>query len=98
MTTVSPDGPVPPERRLGYEDYWRVADALEFTSHPYGGVVYDGDGDRVAFDGDRMDALTDMAAEGGLEDTVVVFVCRRCGCRWSRPGGDGEPTPTGRTR
>lgn len=55
--------PVPEDRRTGYEDFWRVADALEHTSHPYEGVVYDGDGERIEFDGYRVDALTDMAIE-----------------------------------
>ena len=55
--------PVPEDRRLGYEDYWRAADALEHTSHPYEGVVYDGDGERCEFDGYRVDALTEMAEE-----------------------------------
>jgi arylsulfatase A-like enzyme len=52
-------GPVPEEQRAGY-DYWRAADALEHTSHPYEGVVYDESGDRVTFDGYRVDALTEM--------------------------------------
>jgi len=55
-------GPVPEGQRGGY-DYWRAADSLEHTSHPYEGLVYDGDGERVAFDGYRVDALTDMALE-----------------------------------
>lgn len=55
--------PVPEERRLGYEDYWRVADSLEHTSHPYEGLLYDGDGERVEFDGYRVDALTEMTTE-----------------------------------
>jgi arylsulfatase A-like enzyme len=55
--------PVPEERRLGYEDYWRVADALEHTSHPYEGLLYDGDDNAVEFDGYRVDALTEMTAE-----------------------------------
>jgi arylsulfatase A-like enzyme len=55
-------GPVPPGDRGGY-DYWRVADLLEFTSHPYEGVVYDEAGDPVEFDGYRVDELTDMALD-----------------------------------
>jgi arylsulfatase A-like enzyme len=54
--------PVPADRRGGY-DYWRVADSLEHTSHPYEGVVYDEDCERVEFDGYRVDALTEMATE-----------------------------------
>ncbi len=55
--------PIPPERRGGYRDYWMAADVLEFTSHGYGGYVYDGDGKRVDFDGYRADFLADRAIE-----------------------------------
>jgi arylsulfatase A-like enzyme len=51
--------PVPESMRAGYE-FWRGADALEFTSQPYEGFVYDEDGELVEFDGYRVDALTDM--------------------------------------
>jgi arylsulfatase A-like enzyme len=54
--------PIPPENRGGY-DHWRAADALEFTSQPYEGFVYDEDGERVPFDGYRVDALNEMALE-----------------------------------
>jgi uncharacterized sulfatase len=67
--------PVPPDRRLGYEDYWRAADLLEFTSHPYEGLVYDEDGDRVEFDGYRVDALTEMAVTFLKEDRENPFFC-----------------------
>jgi arylsulfatase A-like enzyme len=50
-----------------------VADLLEFTSHPYEGLVYDGDGNRVEFDGYRVDALTDMAVEFVREDRENPF-------------------------
>ena len=33
--------PVPLERRGGYRGFWRASDVLEFTSHGYGGYVYD---------------------------------------------------------
>lgn len=55
--------PVPPERRGGYRDVWVAADALEHTSGPNGGHVYDEAGDRVELDGYRVDALTDVALE-----------------------------------
>lgn len=35
---------VPAERRGGYDDYWMAADVLEFTSHGYGGYIFDKDG------------------------------------------------------
>ena len=55
--------PIPPERRGGWRDCWLAADVLEFTSHGYGGFVYDGDGRRVGFDGYRADFLADRAIE-----------------------------------
>lgn len=54
---------VPPERRGGYDDYWMVADMLEFTSHGYGGYVYDKDGRKVEFSGYRCDEITNYALE-----------------------------------
>jgi len=55
--------PVPPERRGGYDDYWLAADILEFTSSPYGGGYFDGDGEFVPFDGYRVDSQTDHVLE-----------------------------------
>ena len=54
-------GPVPKERRGGYDDYWMVSDILEFTSHGYGGYVHDAYGNRVEFSGYRPDCITDYA-------------------------------------
>lgn len=53
--------PVPPERRGGYDDYWMASDMLEFTSHGYGGYVFDKDGNKVEFEKYRCDAITDYA-------------------------------------
>ena len=55
--------PVPRERRGGYNDYWMAADVLEFTSHGYGGYVYDKDGNKREFTGYRTDCLTDYAVQ-----------------------------------
>ena len=55
--------PVPPQRRGGWRDYWMAADVLEFTSHGYGGYVFDGEGRRVDFDGYRADFLADRAID-----------------------------------
>jgi uncharacterized sulfatase len=52
---------VPPERRGGYNGYWMAADMLEFTSHGYGGYVYDRDGNKIEWDGYRCDAVTEFA-------------------------------------
>ncbi len=53
--------PVPPERRGGYDGFWYAADVLEFTSHGYGGYVYDKDGNKAEFTGYRTDCITDFA-------------------------------------
>ena len=65
--------PVPEGDRGGYRDYWRVADSLEHTSHPYEGFLYDEAGERVEFDGYRADALTDMAVEFIERDRDAPF-------------------------
>lgn len=61
------EDPVPPDRRGGYEDHWKAADVLEFTSHADEGTVYDEDGDPVEFEGYRVDAMTDLAISA-IED------------------------------
>lgn len=53
---------VPREKQGGYR-YWRASDVLEFTSHGYGGYVFDQDGNRLSFDGYRADAINDFALE-----------------------------------
>ncbi|MGW0732077.1 sulfatase-like hydrolase/transferase [Streptomyces sp. NPDC002851] len=55
-----PDGPVPPERRGGFQE-WLVSDRLEFTSDAYRTVLFDGDGEPVRLPGYRSDALVDAA-------------------------------------
>ena len=57
--------PIPAERRGGYTDFWLAADALEFTSHGYGGHMFDADGNKREFPPDRyrVDAETDWALE-----------------------------------
>lgn len=54
---------IPPERRGGYNDYWMAADILEFTSHGYGGYLFDKDGEKHTFTGYRTDCVTDYALE-----------------------------------
>ena len=53
-------GPVPEERRGGYE-YWLAANSLEWTSESYHTTVYDNGGQPVELPGYRADALTDAA-------------------------------------
>lgn len=54
--------PVPEELRAGYR-YWLAADALEHTSHPFEGKLYDNDNKPVEFKKYRVDALTDYAID-----------------------------------
>ncbi len=54
---------IPLELRGGYNGYWKAADLLEFTSHGYGGYVFDEQCQRVDFEGYRVDAMTDFALE-----------------------------------
>lgn len=64
---LSPDelgpGYVPLEYRAGFEDYWEVANLLEFTSHPYDTNLYDKDGNLIHIDGYRVDALTERVID-----------------------------------
>ncbi|MEM7364859.1 MAG: sulfatase-like hydrolase/transferase [Pseudomonadota bacterium] len=56
---------VPPERRGGFNGHWLAADALEFTSHGYGGHMFDAEGRKREFDETtyRVDAQTDWLIE-----------------------------------
>ncbi|WP_276270844.1 sulfatase-like hydrolase/transferase [Haloarcula litorea] len=73
LATTGTD-PIPPEQQAGY-DYWRAADLLEFTSHPEEGYVYDGDGERVDFEGYRVDATTEHAKAFLERDRDRPFFC-----------------------
>ena len=48
--------PVPPDLRGGWRDGWVAADVLEFTSHGYGGHMFDAAGKQVDFPADRFRA------------------------------------------
>ncbi|HZY72621.1 MAG TPA: sulfatase-like hydrolase/transferase [Edaphobacter sp.] len=55
-------GYVKPEYRGGFLDLWEGANALEHTTHPYEGTMYDGDGKEIMFkDQYRVDFITDRA-------------------------------------
>lgn len=54
---------VPVERRGGYRDAWVAADALELTSGPWSGRVWDEHGEAVELQGFRVDAVTDLAVD-----------------------------------
>lgn len=53
---------VPPESQGEY-GYWRGADVLEFTSDGYGGYIFDGEGNKLDFEGYRADCINDFALE-----------------------------------
>jgi uncharacterized sulfatase len=52
-----------PENLRGGFRYWRAADVLEFTSHGYGGYIYDNDMNKIEFQDYRCDCITDFALE-----------------------------------
>jgi arylsulfatase A-like enzyme len=55
-------GPVPPVNRGRFLDFREASNALELTSHPFEGDMYDGDGKPLHFAGEyRADFLTDRA-------------------------------------
>ncbi|MGC1187419.1 MAG: sulfatase-like hydrolase/transferase [Candidatus Acidiferrales bacterium] len=55
-------GFVKPEYRGGFLDLWEGANALEHTSHPYEGSIFDGDGNEITYkDEYRVDFITDRA-------------------------------------
>jgi len=57
-----PPGPVAPEHRGGFLDLWEGANALEHTSHPYEGDLFDGGGKPLHFSGIyRTDFMTQRA-------------------------------------
>ncbi len=55
--------PIPEERRGGYKDFWIASDLLEFTSHGYGGHMFDDEMNKREFSGYRADATMDFALE-----------------------------------
>ena len=55
-------GFVKPEHRGGFLDLWEGANALEHTTHPYEGTIWDRDGNEITFkDEYRVDFITDRA-------------------------------------
>jgi arylsulfatase A-like enzyme len=55
-------GPVKLEHRGGFLDFWEAANALEHSSHPYEGTIWDRDGNPITFkDEYRVDFITDRA-------------------------------------
>jgi arylsulfatase A-like enzyme len=55
-------GPVIQEHRGGFLDLWEASNALEFSTHPYEGTIWDRDNNPITFkDEYRVDFLTDRA-------------------------------------
>ncbi|RRA48081.1 sulfatase-like hydrolase/transferase [Acidipila sp. EB88] len=55
-------GPVKADDRGGFLDLWEGANAIENTSHPYEGTIWDSDNQPIAYkDEYRVDFLTDRA-------------------------------------
>jgi arylsulfatase A-like enzyme len=52
-------GPVPPEYRGGFDDFWEGCNVMELTSHPYSGSMWDKDGREIHFENEyRVDFVT----------------------------------------
>ncbi len=57
-------GAVPPQYRGGFLDVWEGANAIELTSHPYEGTIWDAAGKPITFSGVyRDDFLTNRAID-----------------------------------
>lgn len=55
-------GPVAPAHRGGFDDFWEGANALEHSSHPYEGTIWERSGKAIFFkDQYRVDFITDRA-------------------------------------
>ena len=55
-------GPVKEEHRGGFLDLWEASNALEFSTHPYEGTIWDRDNNPITFkDEYRVEFLTDRA-------------------------------------
>ena len=53
-------GPVPPQYRGGFDDFWEGCNVLELTSHPFEGSIWDAAGREIRFqDRYRVDFITD---------------------------------------
>ena len=53
-------GTVPPRDRGGFDGFWEGSNALERTSHPYEGSIWDGGGNEIRFANQyRVDFITD---------------------------------------
>ncbi len=62
-TGLASRGPVDPAHRGGFLDLWEASNELEWTSHPFEGDLYDGDGHPIHFNGIyRADFMTGRAA------------------------------------
>jgi arylsulfatase A-like enzyme len=55
-------GPVKEEHRGGFLDLWEASNALEFSTHPYEGTIWDRENNPITFkDQYRVDFITDRA-------------------------------------
>ena len=62
VTQGGSPGPVKAEDRGGFLDLWEGANAIENTSHPYEGTIWDRDNNPITYkDEYRVDFLTDRA-------------------------------------
>ncbi|SRR5579883_630713 len=68
-------GQVKPEFRAGFLDYWEGANEYEWTTHPYEGTIWDGDGNPITFKNQyRVDFLTDRVVKFLQKDHDKPFL------------------------
>ena len=67
-------GAVALEYRGGFSDFWEGCNELELTSHPYEGLIWDGDGRPIQFKNQyRVDFLTDRVIRFLREKKTTPF-------------------------
>jgi arylsulfatase A-like enzyme len=67
-------GAVAPEYRGWFSDFWEGCNELELTSHPYEGVIWDGDGRPIEFKNHyRVDFITDRVVRFLRHNTRTPF-------------------------
>jgi arylsulfatase A-like enzyme len=62
LTEQQVRGWVPPQHRGGFSGLWEASNELEFTTHAYGGEIYDNEGKPIKFSNQyRTEFMTDRA-------------------------------------
>ena len=94
-------GAVKPEHRGGFLDLWEAANALEHSSHPYEGTIWDRDGNPITFkDEYRVDFITDRAEKflRQKQETPFLLLFLRTCAAFPATGTSSCPTTTARAK